>query len=198
MLLPWSGEDAKLSRLWRWSRGGDREALRELYRALYPRVAGYVGRRCARREDVEDVVSRTFHRLLERLDAYDARRGGVLPFVLSIARNLLLDDARSRHASVLPLDGPEGAQALAALVEPRTPLQLLEQGEELRALRERLDALPATAREVLALRYGEELSHREIAQLLGASEDAIKQRCSRALRELRAAPPEPARKGVLA
>jgi DNA-directed RNA polymerase specialized sigma24 family protein len=47
-----------------------------------------------------------------------------------------------------------------------------------------LAEISASSREVLVLRYGDGLSHAEIAQLLGLRVDAVKQRASRALREL--------------
>jgi len=178
MRLPWSDE-ARLDRLAVRARGGDRDAFRDLYRALHPRVAGFAARRTARREDAEDAVSRTFHRLLERLDGYDAGRGTIVAFALAIARNLLLDDARARRASV-PLE-----EAAAELVVQRTPLDGVLADERLRAARARLDAMPPEVRELFALRYGDGLSLREIAGLVGASEDAVKQRFSRALRALR-------------
>src|SRR4051812_49706714 len=59
--------------------GGDREAFRALYADLYDPVARFVGRRVRHREDAEDVVSRTFERLLLRLESYDERRGGGPP-----------------------------------------------------------------------------------------------------------------------
>ncbi|MFL5437668.1 MAG: RNA polymerase sigma factor, partial [Myxococcales bacterium] len=68
---------------------GEREAFRALYAELYDPVARFVGRRVRHREDAEDVVSRTFERLLLRLESYDERRGGALPFALAIARNVL-------------------------------------------------------------------------------------------------------------
>ena len=54
--------------------------------------------------------------------------------------------------------------------------------------RERLaqiEALPSEDRELIALRYADGLRHGEIAQLLGISEAAVRQRVSRALRGLR-------------
>jgi RNA polymerase sigma-70 factor (ECF subfamily) len=195
LTLLWPAPDARATRLLRRAREGDREAFRAAYRELYPRVAAFVGRRCEKREDREDLIARTFHRLLERLPSFDPKRGEAVAFALSIARSLLLDDARATRPSV---DLSEVSEAASGLIEQRTPLHAVLEGEELRELRARLDQLPAATRELLALRYGDGLSHRQIAALLGLSEEAVKQRASRALRELREGLLEPARRGALA
>src|SRR3954466_957859 len=83
--------------------GGDREAFRALYADLYDPVARFVGRPGRDRQDAEDVVSRPFERLLLRLESYDERRGGALPFALAIARNVLVDDLRAKRPGV-PLE----------------------------------------------------------------------------------------------
>lgn len=169
--------DFLLRRLVRKARRGDREAFRKLYGDLYPRVRGYAGRRAASGADADDLTARVFHRLLENLGSIDPAQG-VVGWALRTARNLIVDDARARRPGV-PLDEAE-------LVESRTPLAELLGAERRRIASERLGALPAADRELLALRYGEGLSHREIAQLLESSEAAVRQRCSRALREVRA------------
>jgi RNA polymerase sigma-70 factor (ECF subfamily) len=161
------------------ARRGEREAFRALYREIYGPVARFVGRRVQRREDAEDVVSRTFERLLLRLESFDEGRGGALPFALAIARNLLVDDLRAQRPGV-PLE-----EAAAQLVETRTPLGELLRGEEIQAARDRLEALAPEVRELLVLRYGDELSSVEIGQLLGISTAAVRQRLSRAVRSLR-------------
>jgi RNA polymerase sigma-70 factor (ECF subfamily) len=191
---PWPTADRRATHLLRRAREGNRDAFRAAYRELYPRVAAYAARRCRRREDAEDLVARTFHKLLERLQSFDDAKGEALPFVLSIARNLLIDDARARRPGV---DLDEVSESAAGLIEQRTPLHALLKDEELRELKSRLDALPAATRELLSLRYGDGLTHRQIAALLGLSEDAVKQRVSRTVRELRATL-EPSRKGALA
>ena len=58
-------------------------------------------------------------------------------------------------------------------------------GEEIRVARERLEALAPEVRELLLLRYADELSSLEIGQLLGLSTAAVRQRLSRAVRSLR-------------
>jgi RNA polymerase sigma-70 factor (ECF subfamily) len=159
--------------------GGDRQAFRALYADLYDPVARFVGRRVGHREDAEDVVSRTFERLLLRLESYDPRRGGALPFALAIARNLLVDDLRAKRPGV-PLE-----EAAARLVDLRTPLAELLRGEQVQAARERLGKLSPEVHELLALRYCDALSCGEIGELLGLSAAAVRQRLSRAVRSLR-------------
>lgn len=161
-----------LARLLRKANRGDRAAFRELYRALYPRVTAFVSRRSV---EPDEHVARTFHKLLEQLGSFDARRGAVLPWVLSIARNELIDAARARK--------PEAE--IPELLDPSTPLTKLIEEEELRALRDELHELDPQTRELLSLRYGEGLSHADIAQMLGLSNDNVRQRISRAVRELR-------------
>ena len=65
MRLPWQQPADHHLRLAERARRGDREAFVALYRALYPPVARFVGRRVTCRADAEDAVARTFHRLLE-------------------------------------------------------------------------------------------------------------------------------------
>ena len=161
------------------ARRGEREAFRALYGELYDPVARFVGRRVQNREDADDVISRTFERLLLKLESFDEERGGALPFALAIARNLLLDDLRARRPGV-PLE-----DAAAQLIETRTPLAELLRDEEVRMARERLEALAPEVRELLMLRYGDGLSTVEIGQLLGVSTAAVRQRLSRAVRSLR-------------
>ncbi len=178
MELPWSAA-ARLARDLRRARAGDREAFAGLYRALYPTVLAFVARRCPQPADRDDAVSRTFHRMLERMGSWDEARGGVLPFTLAIARNLLLDEARARRPTV-GLD-----EAAQSLVDHATPLRALERGQNRLRLLARLEALPKELRELFALRFADGLTNRQIAELVGLEEDAVKQRFSRALRELR-------------
>jgi len=104
--LPWPLRDAWLSRLVARSQRGDREAFRDLYRALYAPVSRYLRRRVPSATDAEELAGQVFFRLLESLDRIDPRKGSVLVYALSMARNALVDDARSRAGMV-----PEEAAA---------------------------------------------------------------------------------------
>ena len=163
------------------ARRGDRGAFRSVYVALYDPVVRFVALRVGRGHDAEEIVARVFHRVLERLGDFDSRRGTPRMFVFAVARNLVIDHLRaSRHE--------EPIEDLAGVIvsEELSALDALVRDEELRRLREALLGLDAGAREVLVLRYGDGLKHQEIAELLGVRVEAVKQRASRALRELRA------------
>lgn len=179
-MLPWPIRDPLLARRAALAQGGDAAAMRSLYRELHPEVARFVGRRIRSSADAEDLVSRVFFTLVERLTDFDPRRGSVRAWVLRIARNAVIDHVRARRphldvdalGDLLPGDGD--------------PLRDLLERERLGDLAARVAELPPEIREMLALRHADGLRHREIAELLGLSEAAVKQRMSRALRALRA------------
>ncbi len=169
--------DARLARLLTRSQRGDREAFRQLYRALYGPVSQFVRRRTASAADAEDVVAQVFLQLVASLAQLDSSRGRVLGFALCAARNLLIDRARARAV----------AEQGAPVPELRAPTQqdAVERDEELAALRARVAELPEDAQELLRLRFVEELGYAEISQVLGTSEATVRQRVSRAVRQLR-------------
>jgi RNA polymerase sigma-70 factor (ECF subfamily) len=180
MSFLWPSPDDRLLDLIERAKRGDREAFRSLYLALYGPVARFIGRRIGSQADAEDLVSRVFWKLLDRLADYDARRGSARMFVLSIARNAVIDHLRTRRDAV-PVEDLGGA----LVDEAGTPLDALVREEELRELRALVLELPAETREMLALRFGDGLRHVEIAEILGIEVAAVKQRFSRAMKGLR-------------
>jgi RNA polymerase sigma-70 factor, ECF subfamily len=184
--------DRRMHRLVERSRAGDARAFRRLYRELYPAIEAYVERRVGGLADAEDLVARTFEKFVAGLDRYDPSRGSARMWCFAIARNLIIDHHRSStrlhptDPAILDRDpGRPGDGPLDRLLRDEHTAQLL-------AL---IQALPADRRELLALRFGEGLSTREIAELLGLGEAAVRQRLSRICRDLerRASEPSPTR-----
>lgn len=171
---------ARLARLARRAAEGDAEAFARLYRVLHPVVWRYVGRRVAGRADVEDLVSRTFTRMVEHVHRFDPARGNVRAWALGIARNAIIDHLRAQHGRGVEADAVE--RLADAALDPAGALEADERDAELRT---RLAEYPPLVREMFSLRFGEGLRVREIAALLDMSEAAVKQRFARTLRELR-------------
>lgn len=182
LMIDWLGpmEEVRLARWVRRAQKGDRDAFQELYRRLYPITFRYVARRVPRREDAEDLVAQVFWRLLDGLERIDPRKGTLRAYVLSAAHRAVIDHVRAAtNRSV------EWAEPILPDPSPGALDQLID-GERAASVRSALRALPPEQQELLWLRYDSGLRFAEIADLLGLSEPAARQRASRALRELRA------------
>lgn len=175
-------EDLALSRGLRQAAAGDAKAFKKAYRKLHPLVFGYVGRRLSNRADVEDLTAKVFERVVRNLSGFDPTRGSARAWVLTMARNAVIDELRragSRTGATVTTSTAELADASLL------PCKALEQDEAARLVRELLADVPAATREMFTLRYADGLRHGEIAALLGLSEAAVKQRMSRLVRSLR-------------
>ncbi len=157
---------------------------------LHPLVYGYLAARVRVRADAEDLTADTLHRFVDRIGRYDASKGGVRGWVLTIARNTLIDHVRKAgRQDVAPLEDVEHLLADGRFAPDGGDLDTRQQ-----QVRDALAGHPPATREMFALRYGEGLTVAEIAVVLNMSESAVKQRFSRALRaikqQLEKTPPE--------
>ena len=169
-----------MKRLLRKAAAGDVKAFTRLYRELHPVVYAYFARRTERRADAEDLTARVFERVVMRLAAYEPDKGTVKTWVLTMSRNLLIDELRRRRPEA-GADEREELLADASLL----PSRALDQDEAATIVRGLLADVPAQTREIFALRFADGMRHGEIAELLGLSEAAVKQRVSRVMRTLR-------------
>jgi RNA polymerase sigma-70 factor (ECF subfamily) len=143
------------------------------------RVYGFFAYRLSSRPDAEDLTQQTFERALRAWGRYDESRASVATWLLVIARNLLVDHLRAgRGARLRPLEEAD-LETIAA--EPDRHSVGLHPSLEL-ALAE----LSAREREVIALRFGGDLSGAEIADLTGLTLANVQQILSRSLRRMRA------------
>lgn len=157
----------------------DEDVLRRFYRehvdAVYAFFAYSVERHTA-----EDLTASTFERALRAWGRYDAAVASERTWVLSIARNLLVDHfRRQKHRAAASID-EEGA--VPELPSPDDPLARGLDQDELRGW---LAHLSDRERQVLALRYGADLQAAEVAELLDLSAANVHQIVSRAMRRLR-------------
>lgn len=163
----------------------DLEAFEELLRRYRRRVFRICYRMAANAEDAEDWAQECFVRVFRQLGSYNSRLP-FAPWVLRVVSNTCVNlaQARSRHGSRLEL----GVDAEDIAVSPRPgPERELTAREELRTARAAIDGLPPLLRQALALRVEEELSFREVADVLGVPLQTAAARVRRALLQLRRA-----------
>lgn len=146
-------------------------------------VYGFFAYRLGSRADAEDLTQQTFERALRAWSRFDPSRASVRTWLLSIARNLLIDHHRSDRSHSLTTigDGGVGDADLPHVHDAGVDLGL--DPEVAAALAE----LSQRDREVLALRFGADLTGPEIAGMLGLSLANVQQILSRSLRRLRLA-----------
>ena len=106
-------------------------------------------------------------------------------FVLSTARNLLID--RARRARIVSIETFADMDALELTAEHIPMERHLMARSELRLLQAALELLPARCREAVELRKIEGLSQREVAQRMGIAEDTVERQVSKGVRALAAA-----------
>lgn len=112
----------------------------------------------------------------------------VRAFLFGVVRNLGMKESRRSEAR-----RRLASAALEALYQaPATPHEELDRVRRRRVLIEAIESLPPRRREVLELARFHGLSHDEIADLLGLSKQTVANHIGLALRDLRAALPDPA------
>lgn len=142
-------------------------------------VYGFLAYRTGNRADAEDLTQLTFERALRAWNRFDPSRASLKTWLLTIARNLLIDEhRRARMAPVRASLDDLGAREPAA--DDRYDLGL--DG----TLAAGLAGLSARDREILALRFGGDLDGPAIADVMDLSLSAVQQALSRSLRKLRA------------
>jgi RNA polymerase sigma-70 factor (ECF subfamily) len=128
----------------------------------------------------EDLLADTFERVLRSKRGYDRRRGSERTWLYTIALNCVRDNARRTAAESRAL-ARESAGGVARLSVPAA-----SDGFELKQiLHEALAALSDDEREVLALRFGADLSLVDIATVLGEPRSTVEARIYRGLRKMR-------------
>ena len=140
---------------------------------LIRRIYSYVAYRLGAGPDAEDVTSDVFERALRYRDSYDPARGEPLGWLLGIARRCVDDAVRTRVVTT-----PEAPDAAS---DENVEAEAVERLTVATAV-SRLDA---RAQDLIALRYGADLTAREIARVLGVKTNAVEVALHRALARLR-------------
>jgi RNA polymerase sigma factor (sigma-70 family) len=144
-------------------------------------VYGFLAYRLRERADAEDLTQLVFERALRNWGSFDPRRGSERTWLMTIARNALIDHQRRwrfRREDPIGEDGV-GEDELPPSAEPGPDLGISPE------LAHALGTLRPREREVIALRFGGDLTGPEIAAMLELSLANVQQLLSRSLRKLR-------------
>lgn len=157
--------------------------LAALFQRYAPGILAYVRMRIPLLEDAEDIVVEVFLAALESERFASLPEGAQQLWLWRVARNKIIDAYRfARRRQQVALE-----DVVESLYESDDagPEFMALQHEDLAAIQSHIEHLPAPQQEILRLRFGQELSCREIATRLGKQENAIRVTLSRSLNVLR-------------
>ncbi len=165
-------------------RAGDRTAFEALYRRYRERLYAFLVRHTGDPTTAQDLFQETFLRVFRDRNRYQPLTA-FTTWLFTIARNLFLDSLKRGGPAPVSAESEAGTRPLT---DPAPdPLNCLEMRETEAALRQALRSLPEQDRAILLLSRFGGLRYRQIAEILGISEGAVKVRAHRALQALRQA-----------
>jgi len=151
----------------------------EVYAEHLPRVLNYFRYRLGQAAEVEDLTARTFEKAWRARHRYRRDLAGFSTWLLTIARNVATDHLRARQRHD-PLD------AAAAVPSPdHTPEQHALRQSDAERLAALLAMLDPRQRELIAMKYGADMTNRAIAHATGLSESNVGTILHRAVETLR-------------
>jgi len=156
-------------------------ALGEVYDQYADRIYAYIYRRVGQAEVAEDLTGQVFMRMLEAIRRGQGWRSSFSGWLYRIAHNLVIDYYR-RRGRVTLVDIDEAAPIRATLGDPVRSAETQLNREQLRAA---LFQLTEEQAQVITLRFMEERSIAEVADLMDKTEGAIKALQYRAVLALR-------------
>lgn len=141
-------------------------------------------RMCGRPAMAEDIVQESFVSLWRSSAAYDAARGSVRTWVLSVVRNRAIDAFR-RESAKATSDLDEQRVAAERLPAPELTDREVERRDDARQVRDALKGLPADQRQVIELAFFGGFSHSQIAEMLKLPAGTVKGRMRLGLSKMR-------------
>ena len=162
---------------------GDSDAVGDLYDRFRRPCYSFAVRMVGSEGEAEEITQETFVRAWRSAAAYDASRAGAQAWLLSITRNLCIDELRRRRRRVsqtaLPEDGPDPPAPDRTDVEAEREMLRTE-------VRSALQSLPAEQRSAIELVYFHGLTSQEVGQALHVPSPTVRSRLRLGLLKLAA------------
>ena len=172
-----TNDQSKILKLVESAAGGDFEAFGELYSIYIAPIYRYVFYQVKDKMTAEDITEEVFVKAWRAIGSCKGRGQTFSPWLYRIAHNHLIDDFRRRRKQL--------SIEVEMVVKVSTPELEVEGGLERQELLGVITCLPQNQRQVIILKFIEGLDNREIGQIMGKSQGAIRILQMRALATLR-------------
>ncbi len=158
---------------------GNLESFDGLYSAYVAEIFRFLQYRVKNKERAEDLTQDTFLKALKGIQNFDESLS-FRPWIFQIARNVLIDHYRSNHETVSLDDEESPDVASSQNIEREAHAR-----HTLAEVQEALSELSGLQRDIVIMRVWDELSYKEIAEIVGKTEGNCKVIFSRAVVRLR-------------
>jgi RNA polymerase sigma factor (sigma-70 family) len=157
------------------------EAFSVFYEQYLPKIFRYISFKVSDKFLAEDITSAVFEKALTKFKTYSSKKAAVSTWIFAIARNTLIDYFRSRSKEQTvqldeSMDIPEEGKSIEEKVIEK---------EEWQVLRKCISRLNPNEQEIISLKFGSEMTNRQIAGVLGISDSNVGVILYRAIRRLR-------------
>ena len=160
---------------------GDEEAFSLLYQDNIKKIYSYIYYRTGNTYEAEDLTARVFQRALKHITRYKKTNVPFSAWLYRIAHNLVANWHRdNQRRKEVPIEDHLDLGSHADI-----PDDQYEKKQEVEVLLRAVRKLPSDRQMVLILKYVEDLSNKEIGDIMGKSEGAVKSLYHRTLLDLR-------------
>lgn len=155
----------------------DKEQFNVLYTKYIDKIYNYFWYRVGHDQDVaEDLAQETFVRAYRALPRFKITKKPYLSYLLAIAHNLLVNYYRSPKPISIEATGVDVPEEIWSNIETK---------DHIRSLWRAIQQLSSTEKDILYLKYQKGYKVKEIAEITGKSENAIKLSLSRTQKKLK-------------
>ena len=166
-----------LSKLIDRAQEGDHDAYGQIYTLFYKRIFRFCKFNTGNNNVAQDICQETFLKAWKSLPNFSQKGGSFQAYLFKIARNLIID--LSRKKKEVSIENYEQVDANQDLDEK------LQKQEDIEGVRSALAKLEEKDREIVVLRYFEEMSSFEVAKVVGMREGNLRVRTHRILKKLK-------------
>lgn len=150
----------------------------EIYDRMFKKIYRFIYFKTFHKETAEDITSQVFMKILDKMHSYKPEKGKFSSWVYRIAQNKVIDYYRTRKTATNIDDVWDLADSTDVAID-------VENRQKLEEVYQYLKKLKPQQREIIVMRVWQELSYREIADILGKSEASCKVAFGRSIAKLR-------------
>jgi RNA polymerase sigma-70 factor (ECF subfamily) len=180
------GDSDEERKLMKRIKSGDAEALKELYQLYKRLLLGMVISIVKSREEAEGVLQEIFVKIWNNVDSFDANKGNVYSWIVTLARNKAIDRIRSK-------DYKTQKKAATSIHEPsftlegdkHDPLETTIFSNRTKLVKKALHKIPDKQQEVIKIAYYQGFTQSEIAERLDMPLGTVKSRTRQGMIKLK-------------